>query len=68
MLRSSAVEHIELWADEAEGGNYHAFAACLSVYAEVIRERRGPECLLLIKSIDEFDPKNNLIEMVIEDE
>jgi hypothetical protein len=68
MLRRQAVEQIRRWAEDAEGGNYHAFAECLYVLSEAVKERYGPEVLTVIKSLDEFPARKNLLEMVIEDE
>lgn len=68
MIRTEAVKDIERWADEAENGNYHDLSVVLRLFAEVIRDRCGPESLTFVKSTDEFPPQRNIVEMMIEDE
>jgi hypothetical protein len=68
MLRSEAVAQIEEWADEAENGNYHDFSAVLRVLAESVKECYGLEVMTVIKSYDAYPPRNNIVELVIEDE
>lgn len=68
MLRKEAVKQIRQWAEEAESGNYHDFAECLYVLSEAVKERYGWEVLTVIKSLDEFPARKNLLELVIEDE
>jgi len=68
MLRSAAVAQIEEWAAEAENGNYHDFSAVLSALAESVKECYGLEVMTIIKSYDAYPPRNNIVELVIEDE
>lgn len=62
--KEQAVRQIEIWAGEAEDGNYHGLASALSALADQVADYGGRGDLgffvWTVKSVDEFPASANV--------